>query len=58
MAALPQRLEIWIAVYLVCGLITVLLRQVREQRSLSTGRRMVNNVILIVANFFFVPNFG
>ena len=55
MAALPQWLEIWIAVYLVCGLITVLLRQVREQRSLSTGSRMVNNVILIVANFFFVP---
>ena len=58
MAALPRRLEIWIAVYLACGFITVLLRQVRKQRSLSTGSRMVNNVILIVANFFFVPNFG
>ena len=55
MAALPQRLAIWIAVYLVCGLITVLLRQIRQQRSLSTGSRMVNNVILIAANFFFVP---
>lgn len=54
-AALPRYLMIWAAVYLLCGAVATVLRNRAGQKSLSSPARMVNNMILTMADFFFIP---
>lgn len=54
-SALPRYLLGYVVFYLLCGAVTILLRFKRGQRSLNSRPKQINNVILTMADFFFIP---
>lgn len=54
-AALPRYLMGYAAFYLLCGAVTVVLRFTRKQYSLHSRTKQLNNIVLTMADFFFVP---
>lgn len=53
--ALPRYLLGYVILYLLCGAVTVLRRFKSGQRSLNSRSKQINNVILTMADFFFIP---
>lgn len=54
-ATLPRYLIGYAALYLLCGVVTAVLRFTRKQYSLHSRAKQLNNIILTMADFFFVP---
>ena len=54
-ARLPRYLLAYTSVYLLCGVITLVLHCRKGQRSLNSPADQINNVILSVADFLFIP---
>ena len=52
---LPQYLMMGIGVYFLCGLVTLVLRFKKGQKSLSSTSNQINNVILTCCSAFFIP---
>lgn len=52
---LPRYLAVFTCVYLLCGVVTLLLRWKKGQRSLNSWATQASDVILTVACLFFVP---
>ena len=53
--ALPRYLAGFVGVYFLCGLLTLVLRFKKGQKSLSSTANQINNVILTCCSAFFIP---
>lgn len=54
-AALPRYTAIFVALYLLCGLITIALRFTKKQKSLNRTAQQITNAILMICCTLFIP---
>lgn len=52
---LPKMLAVFLAVYLLCGAVTLVLRFRVKQKSLSSAAHQINTAILVCCSTLFVP---
>ena len=54
-AALPRYTAMFVAVYFLCGLITIALRFTKKQKSLNRTSQQITNAILTICCTLFIP---
>ena len=54
-ASLPRILAFFAAIYILCGLITVVLRFTKKQQSLNSTTHQITNGILMICCILFIP---
>ena len=52
---LPRMLTVFIAVYFLCGLVTVILRFTKKQKALNSTTHQITNGILMICCILFIP---